>query len=74
MAEQEGQPLEAQEPKPKRRIRDFSKYRECNWWLFETVPCNVCGAQIQIASKARHQRTIKHKQAEYLWFDRFEIK
>ena len=36
--------------------------------------CSVCGSKITRASKSRHEKTRKHKQAEEIWFSRFEMK
>ena len=36
--------------------------------------CQVCGASIRYCNYLRHTRTKKHKDAEYIQFDKFEIK
>jgi DNA-directed RNA polymerase subunit RPC12/RpoP len=36
--------------------------------------CEVCGASILRKGRARHERTQRHKDVEYLWNDRFEFK
>ena len=36
--------------------------------------CQVCGATIRYCNNLRHSKTKKHKDAEYIQFDKFEIK
>ena len=36
--------------------------------------CHVCGAPITWFNRARHLRTIKHKQAYYINHEKFEMK
>ena len=60
--------------KPTRKQRDLSRYPKSWQRMFETVACDVCGARIQRAEKARHERTKKLRETQYLWFDRFELK
>ena len=43
-------------------------------WRRKKMRCSVCGSHILLMSKAKHERTRKHQQAEYIWFDCFEIK
>ena len=41
--------------------------------FFYYYDCPICGSKISVRSKARHQRTIKHRQAEEVWQTRFEM-
>ena len=41
--------------------------------LFYNYDCPICGSKIRYRSKARHERTIKHRQAEEVWQTRFEM-
>ena len=37
------------------------------------VQCDVCGSILRRSNKARHLRTSRHLQCQYVWTDRFEI-
>ena len=41
--------------------------------LYEVYACSVCGSQMTLKSKHRHEKTKKHNQALDLWFNRFEM-
>ena len=36
--------------------------------------CHVCGASISYCNFLRHTKTKKHKDAEYIQFEKFEMK
>ena len=36
--------------------------------------CHVCGASIAYCNYARHVKTKKHRDAEYIQFDKFEMR
>jgi hypothetical protein len=42
--------------------------------VFDNYDCAVCGSRMRLRSKARHERTLKHKQATEVWTTRFEMK
>ncbi len=42
--------------------------------VFDFYDCPVCGSKITLASKHRHEKTKKHKQAQEVWFNRFDMK
>ena len=41
--------------------------------VFDNYDCAVCGSRIRFKSKAGHERTVKHKQAQEIWLTRFEM-
>ncbi len=41
---------------------------------FKKEQCPVCGSTILHMNKKRHERTRKHKEAQYLWHEQFEMK
>ena len=43
-------------------------------WTRQKKRCEVCGSYYLKLNKARHERSKKHKEAHYLWFDCFEVK
>ena len=43
-------------------------------WNRQKKRCEVCGSYYLKLNKARHERSKKHKEAHYLWFDCFEVK
>ena len=42
--------------------------------FFDFYDCPVCGSKINLKSKARHENTLKHKQAHDVWETRFDMK
>ena len=42
-------------------------------WAKRVERCNFCGSQIQLVNKARHEKSIKHRDGVYLTSDRFEM-
>ena len=51
-------------------ITPMSKKRHI---VFDNYDCAVCGSRMRLRSKARHERTLKHKQATEVWTTRFEM-
>ena len=43
-------------------------------WTRQKKRCEVCGSYYLKLNKARHERSKKHKDESYLWFDCFEVK
>jgi hypothetical protein len=41
-------------------------------WNRQKKRCEVCGNYYLKLNKARHERSRKHKDAQYLWYDCFE--
>ena len=41
-------------------------------WNRQRRRCEVCGSYYLKLNKARHERSRKHKDAHYLWYDCFE--
>ena len=41
-------------------------------WHRQKKRCEVCGSYYLKLNKARHERSRKHKDAHYLWYDCFE--
>ena len=42
-------------------------------WPRRVERCNFCESQITLVNKARHEKSIKHRDGVYLTRDRFEI-
>ena len=42
--------------------------------ILDNYDCPVCGSKIRLRSKARHEKTMKHKQADEVWMTRFVMK
>ena len=38
------------------------------------MQCNICGSIFHKTGKNKHLATIKHKNCEYIWVNKFEIK
>ena len=37
------------------------------------ITCEICGRTILSKGRARHERSQRHKETEYIWQDRFEF-
>jgi DNA-directed RNA polymerase subunit RPC12/RpoP len=37
------------------------------------ITCEICGCTILSKGRARHERSQRHKETEYIWQDRFEL-
>ena len=42
--------------------------------FFDFYDCPVCGSKMNLKSKARHEKTLKHKQAQDVWETRFDMR
>jgi len=41
---------------------------------YKVYVCPICGSNILKLNKSRHNQTIKHEEAKYLWYDMVEMK
>jgi len=48
--------------------------RKASYIRYQIMQCNVCGSFLLRMNKSRHERTKKHKDANYLWHEMLETK
>jgi hypothetical protein len=48
--------------------------RVVKYQIADLHDCSICGSKMTRASKSRHEKTKKHRQAKEVWFSRFEMK
>ena len=42
-------------------------------WTRKTMRCHFCGSKFLLVNKARHEKSLKHKDGVYVTKDRFEM-
>ena len=53
---------------------DKNDKREASSIRYQIMQCYVCGSVLLRMNKSRHERTKKHRDANYLWHEMLETK